>query len=121
MTSCVDYVQLLKTLRLTGTAITLGTHFLLASLNRLGAVLDGPAEQVLGPQSATWWILPVFAGIVLAWETTLDSGHCWATKGSSPVCLLDDGHSWVRRGASSPANDGCHRHPWGNFDASRSS
>src|SRR5712671_6705411 len=47
---------------LTGTVIVLGAHFLLASLNRLGAVLDGPAELVLPPQTAIWWILPIFMG-----------------------------------------------------------
>ncbi len=70
---------------LAGTAIAVATHFFLASLNRLGAVLDGPAEQVLAPQSAIWWPLPVFAGIVLAWETTLG---LWSLLGDKKEAAL---------------------------------
>ncbi len=54
-----------------GAVIALCANFLLVSLNRLGAILDGPADQVLPPQSAIWWILPMFGGGCLAWETTL--------------------------------------------------
>ena len=56
---------------MTGIGIALALHFLLLGLNRLGAVLEGPFERVIWPQAAIWWILPVFAGLVLAWETTL--------------------------------------------------
>jgi len=56
---------------LTGTAIAFSLYFLLLGLNRLGAVLEGPAERVIWPQAAIWWIVPIFAGIALAWETTL--------------------------------------------------
>jgi len=60
--------------------IQLTTH-----LNRLGAVLDGPAEQVLPPQAATWWILPIFAGIAMAWETTLG---VWSLLGDKKEAAL---------------------------------
>jgi hypothetical protein len=70
---------------LTGTVIALGTHFFLASLNRLGAVLDGPAELVLPPQAAIWWILPIFAGIAMAWETTLG---LWSLLGDKKEAAL---------------------------------
>ena len=56
---------------LTGATIAFSLHLLLLTLNRLGAVLEGPFERVVWPQAAIWWILPTFAGIVLAWETTL--------------------------------------------------
>jgi len=57
--------------------------FLLASLNSWRRS-RWPCRTSVGPQSAILVILPVFAGIMSCMETTLDSGHCWATKRKQP-------------------------------------
>ena len=43
----------------------------LTGLNRLFAALDGPSAFVLLPQTAIWWFLPGFTGLILTWEITV--------------------------------------------------
>ncbi len=68
-----------------GTAIWWALRSVLEALSHVFADAEGPSDIVLLPQSATWWILPSFAAIALAWETTL---AIWSAIGCKDEAAL---------------------------------
>jgi hypothetical protein len=70
---------------LIGGALGWGIHSVLVNLNQFVAALDNPSDFVLLPQNATWWFLPGFAAITLAWEITLGA---WSRIGDRNEVML---------------------------------
>jgi len=62
-----------------GFLLFVSIHQTLVIANRYWAEQDGPAQFVLYPQDAIWWILPIFAAISLSWDLTL---WAWSLLGS---------------------------------------
>ena len=68
-----------------GSVIVWGAHTLLVSLNQLFVSLEGTSDFVFLSQTATWWFLPGFAAITLAWEATLGT---WSLMGNKNEAAL---------------------------------
>lgn len=62
-----------------GALFAVCTHALLVWLSRFIATIEGPAEILLWPQTATWWIFPGFGAITLSWEIVL---QLWSAFGN---------------------------------------
>jgi hypothetical protein len=52
-----------------------GSWFVLSSMNRLLAWIDGPVAFRLFPEPAMWWVFPCIGALTLSWELTL---QIWA-------------------------------------------
>ena len=68
-----------------GLAIFFALHQALVTVNGYFASLDGPAEFVLFPETATWYFLPAFAALTMSWDISL---WVWSSLGSKQTASL---------------------------------